>query len=467
MFNLNNLQRFLKYPLAILGMLFLLQFLGFYTFQAGALELETAVRVNLHESGRTIVHLPPLGRIKAPTHNSPLDLHFTLKNIHLEKIADMHDDKSALLSRLPLAMTNEIKTNMLKYFAFLLILSFCLGTGSAFLWCRHRVNKKEALSLGIVNVSVLSLLFLLTAFTYDAESFSRAEYEGMVEATPLVLQVLEQGHKLVEDLGEQFGDVVKGVTFLQQEIEASTGSSGEEGKTLSLLHVSDIHNNPAAFQLIRRVLDHYEVDLIVDTGDLVDFGTTLELNLLVEALESLSVPYIFVPGNHESPTVVGQLKSVRNVTVLEEGILQKKGLRIAAIADPSASYHTSVVADEEMLEASAKKLMDIVDNGKGVDVVAAHNPALFRFLRNNGNLLLGGHMHRSSVSMGDNYIEINAGSSGASGIRGLQNMQMEYNLVLVNFTLQGENAGWLPQTVDLLTVNQFPLHFNFERYFLE
>ena len=443
-----------------------MQFLGFYTFQAGALELETAVKLNLRESGRTIVHIPPLGRINAPTHNSPLDLHFTLKNINLEKIADMHEGKSDLSTKFPL-LTNEIKSGMLRYFVFLLILSFCLGTGSAFLWCRHRVSKKEAFSLGIVNVSVLALLFLLTAFTYDAESFSRAEYEGMVEATPLILGVLEEGHKLVGDLGAQFGDVVKSVTFLQQEIEASAGSSAEEHKTFSLLHVSDVHNNPAAFQLIRRVLDHYEVDLIVDTGDLVDFGTTLELNLLVEALESLSVPYIFVPGNHDSPTVVGQLKSVHNVTVLEEGILQKKGLRIAAIADPSANYYTAIVADEEILEASAKKLLDIVGNDKDIDVIAAHNPALFRFLRNDGNLMLGGHMHRSSVSIGDNYIEINAGSSGASGIRGLLNTQMEYSMALINFTSMGENTGWQPQTVDLLTITQFPLHFSFERYFLE
>jgi hypothetical protein len=128
------------------------------------------------------------------------------------------------------------------------------------------------------------------------------------------------------------------------------------------------------------------------------------------------------------------------------------------------------VADDEILEANARRLQEIVLNHKNIDVIAAHNPQLFRFLRSDGNLLLGGHMHRSSVSIEKEYIEINAGSSGASGIRGLQNMQnmkMEYSLAIVNFISMEGDTAWRPQTVDLLTVNQFPLHFTFERFFME
>ena len=447
-------------------MLLVIQCLGPYAFEAGAFELETYIKLNMRKSGQTVIHIPPLGRVNASTHYLPMDLHFSLKNIQLEKFAELVEENPALTTSIPVLMTDEIKINMLKYTVFLLLLSFCVGIGCALLWRRQRVNIKEALSLGSVNVLVLSILLIFTYFTYDAEAFSRAEYEGMVEATPLVMGVLEEGHKLVGDLGVQFGSVVNSVALLQQEIESSEVSA-ENNNSLSLLHVSDIHNNPAAFNLIRRVLDTHTVDLIIDTGDLVDFGTALEMKLMGDALQSLPVPYVFVPGNHESPIAVDQLKSVPNVTVLEEGMLEIKGLRIAAIADPSAYYSTSAVADEETLAAYAIKLQEIVLSNKDIDVIAAHNPQLFRFLRNDGNLLLGGHMHRSAVSVGDNYLEINAGSSGASGIRGLQKMEMKYSLVLINFISGEGDTGWQPQTVDSLTVNQFPLHFSFERFFVE
>ncbi len=469
-FNKNMMNIFLKYPTAILGMFLVIQFLGPYTFQAGALELETSVKLNLRESGQTVVHIPPLGRVNASTHSSPLDLHFALKNIHLDQFTELADlDPALITSNLPAPLIDELKTNIIKYIVFLLLLSFCVGTGSALLWWRQRINKKDALTLGGVNVTVLSLFLLFTYFSYDAEAFSQAKYEGMIEATPLVMGVLEEGHKLVGDLGVQFGSVINSVALLQQELD-NTSVSAENKNTLSLLHVSDIHNNPAAFQLIRRVLDTYEVDLIIDTGDLVDFGTALELKLMAETLQSLPVPYIFVPGNHDSPAVVEQLKTMQNVTVLEEGMLEKKGLRIAAIADPSAYYQTMAIADEEILEDSARKLQEIVLNNKNIDVIATHNPELFRFLRSDGNLLLGGHIHRSFVVMDDNYLEINAGSSGASGIRGLQNMQntkMEYSLAIINFISMEEDTAWRPQTIDLLKVNLFPSYFSFERFVLE
>lgn len=452
---------------AIILMFLVIQFLGGYTFRAGAFDLETSVKISLHNSGQTLVHIPPLGRINAPTHAPPLELHFTLKNIHMEQLAALVDNPAAP-SGLTHPLANTIINNMIRYVVFLLALSFCLGTGSALLWRHRNVIKREALGLGLVNVLVLATLLFFTIFSYDPEGFSRAEYDGAIEAAPLVYGVLEDGHQLISNLGMQFGAVVSSVSFLQQEIDSNRPAS-EEKDSLTLLHISDIHNNPAAFSLIGRVLDSYEVDFIIDTGDLVDFGTSLEISLLTDMLEALPVPYIFVPGNHESPSVLEQLKSVNNVTVLERGVLEKKGLRIAAVADPAAYYHQSVVADEEIMEQAARELEEIVlGSSEPIHVVAAHNPALFNFLRGGGKILLGGHMHTSSVFLGDDYVEINAGSSGASGIRGLMNMQMEYSLVLLHFvSAAAEEQEWRLDAVDLLKINQFPLHMSYERFVLE
>ena len=43
--------------------------------------------------------------------------------------------------------------------------------------------------------------------------------------------------------------------------------------TIRLLHVSDLHLNPSAWDVIEAVAEQYDVDAIVDTGDIADHGT--------------------------------------------------------------------------------------------------------------------------------------------------------------------------------------------------
>ncbi|HXH57505.1 hypothetical protein [Iamia sp.] len=45
---------------------------------------------------------------------------------------------------------------------------------------------------------------------------------------------------------------------------------------MRVLHVSDLHLNPQAFALIERVVDQFGVEVVADTGDINDWGTTFE-----------------------------------------------------------------------------------------------------------------------------------------------------------------------------------------------
>ncbi|KKM10241.1 hypothetical protein SY88_14315 [Clostridiales bacterium PH28_bin88] len=77
--------------------------------------------------------------------------------------------------------------------------------------------------------------------------------------------------------------------------------------------------------LVGRIVTLFPVDAIVDTGDLTDYGTPLEA-LLVKRLGSIAVPYLFVPGNHDSPAVIQELEQLPNVKVLQEDPVYIKGL---------------------------------------------------------------------------------------------------------------------------------------------
>jgi len=60
-----------------------------------------------------------------------------------------------------------------------------------------------------------------------------------------------------------------------------------------VLHVSDLHVNPTSWAVIRSIVEEFEVDVVVDTGDIVHQGTTLE-NRYVDEISSVDAPYVYV-----------------------------------------------------------------------------------------------------------------------------------------------------------------------------
>lgn len=98
-----------------------------------------------------------------------------------------------------------------------------------------------------------------------------------------------------------------------------------------VLHVSDIHNNPVAYNFAAQVVESFDVDLILDTGDLTDWGTALEAEI-TRRIEALGRPYVFVSGNHDSPQVVQRLLETSHAVVLGEPVVIA-GLHIAGTGD--------------------------------------------------------------------------------------------------------------------------------------
>ena len=68
-----------------------------------------------------------------------------------------------------------------------------------------------------------------------------------------------------------------------------------------MLLVSDIHAGNQ-YDLMRTIVQEEGVDVVVDAGDLVNFGTVEEAEAtgLFTGIESVGVPYLFVRGNHDA-----------------------------------------------------------------------------------------------------------------------------------------------------------------------
>ena len=108
-------------------------------------------------------------------------------------------------------------------------------------------------------------------------------------------------------------------TALQQKYEAAPLQSET---SLRVLLVSDIHAGNQ-YDLMRTIVQEEGVDVVVDAGDLVNFGTVEEAEAtgLFTGIASVGVPYLFVRGNHDanSPTdtaLLDRLARIPNVTLL-------------------------------------------------------------------------------------------------------------------------------------------------------
>ncbi len=82
--------------------------------------------------------------------------------------------------------------------------------------------------------------------------------------------------------------------------------------TIRVLHVSDIHLNPASWKIIASLVEQYKVNVIVDSGDTMDHGTAAE-NGFLDPIEDLGAPYVWVRGNHDSRVTQEYLKRLKNV----------------------------------------------------------------------------------------------------------------------------------------------------------
>ena len=89
-----------------------------------------------------------------------------------------------------------------------------------------------------------------------------------------------------------------------------------EESVVSVLHVSDIHNNPVAFDFMEQIINNFNVDFVIDTGDITDYGTFGRFG--DKRLAQLPIEYIFVSVNHDSPKIIELVNNIDNVLVLDD-----------------------------------------------------------------------------------------------------------------------------------------------------
>lgn len=197
---------------------------------------------------------------------------------------------------------------------------------------------------------------------------------------------------------------------------------------------SDLHNNLVSLPTLSGAADGGPLLFV---GDLTDTGTPLETALTRRVVGS-GRPFLFVPGNHDSDTILSRLVREGAVVLgtrgrlLESGargevVVRAGGLRVAGYDDPNQRQRSDGYRDRgteitpEDTAAFAAWLRPLLGR---VDIVAVHNPKLLQVALDELRatppaaplVFAVGHTHFGSIErVGANVTVVNGGTVGAGG----------------------------------------------------
>ena len=365
--------------------------------------------------GQTRLIFTPLGEIHAHTHHTPLLLDVSLSGISLEKLQALvtHPPPQSKLEY----DLEQTARDRLTRFALHQVLVGALGGLLAPLLLRAR-RVRSWLFSGFLGGGVVAGLLLVTLHSYDRTAFRSLTYVGSLRQAAVILSLVRGAFGNAEALSDKLRLVAVNVNTLYGRIGAMP--SLEPGvKTVRILHISDIHNNPAALGFVRELADRFSVNAVIDTGDLTDYGTPAEAPLS-RALGRLPVPHVFVAGNHDSQETVREVAATANGIILDGLPVQVAGLTVIGAPDPSSARAGlgSVDTSPAALTAAAGQLTENVAKiPSPPDIVCVHNPVQADPLRGKVPLILCGHLHRLSIDTQGVTVVCNAGTTGGAGLR--------------------------------------------------
>lgn len=425
-------------------------------YQLGALQVD--VRTSAHYRGDTVVAVPPFGEVWAHTHRTPLRLTLMLSGLNIDELEQAV--KSAQGQGDFVRRVSADWESLAWRFARRLLLLGALGGLCGILFCwrlgptsssfRRRAwvgNAALALVGALVGFVVVGITVAFTATTFDRKSFERPRYVGALQAAPWIVGLAERGLENIDQAGRKLELISQDLTNVFASVDGLE-AMGTGTSDVKALLVSDLHNNPAGFDFVMQVAKSFDADLIIDTGDITDFGTALEVSL-VGKLKTLDIPYVFIPGNHDSPEVVAYLRRLPRVIVADGRRVRVKGLTILGSGDPAGRSGRINSTEEEYSRQSEELVQALSEPADRPDIAAVHSSEGARGVAGLVAVLVYGHDHKASIQQVGGTVIVDAGTSGANGIRALETKgATPYSVAMLHFsTGEGDGDGERPRLV--------------------
>ncbi len=367
--------------------------------------------------GETVVDVAPLGTLEFDTHSSPLRFEASIDEIRLAAAEEMFEDPEAI-DRMGRTIGGEVRDGVIRLMA-QSAASAALGAALVGLlvfrdWRRAGLSAATALAAFVAAGGS-------AAATFNPSAVAEPRYSGLLAGAPQVVGSAEAVVSRFDQYREQLASLVGNVSRLYEVTSTLPVYEGDES-TVRVLHVSDIHLNPAAWNVISSIQDQFQVDLVVDSGDLTDRGSAAE-DAFAGEIADLEVPYVWVRGNHDSMGTQRAVEAQPNAVVLDEEAQEAGGIVFYGAGDPR--FTPDKTADnpdgDELRDIGEAQAAQAAGEDPPVDVAVLHDPAQAEAFDGLVPLVLSGHGHRRWTELteaGTRYLV--QGSTGGAGLRGLE-----------------------------------------------
>lgn len=415
------LDRFVLTPiLAIAGAAIGLALVPATTASVGPLEVSVALRPSL--SSEMVLLVPPVGQIVFDSHQAPVRIEGQVEGVDIAQAQALIADPSGL-SRLeqeaPDAITRAAEISAALNIAFAAI-GAGLGVGLA--TRRWRRTLISAASIAALTGSCAGL----AAATFRPESLQQPRFEGLLSQAAYLADVGESTAANYASYRATFAEFVGQVSALYVAADGLPVAQNRED-LITVLHVSDLHDNPQAFDVIRQLDRQFDIDVVVDTGDIVSWGTGIEHGLLSQ-IGTIDSPYVYIQGNHDGAATAAAVAANPNAIVLDNETAEVAGLTFAGIGDPrfaadDDSDAAGFSAGKEAVAGSGFQLGETITSWDAahpeaaVDIALQHDPSQKAGLLGRAPLVLSGHMHSSKVELdvdGSGTDWLTVGSTGGA-----------------------------------------------------
>jgi predicted phosphodiesterase len=398
----------------------------------GPFRAEMAITPSIH--GGTTVDIPPLGALQIDSHVGPAHLSVQLGSLDLQRTEALIGDPAGI-SRASQSAVSDVTNGVIR--VGLRTISVAVLATLILAALVFRNVRRVAWSGGLA-VLIAGGSLGLAALSVRPQAIEEPRYEGLLVNAPAVVG---DARRIASDYGkyaDQVQRLVGNVSKLYTTVSALPVFEPAQGTT-RVLHVSDIHLNPTGWQVMRTVVEQFGIDLVIDTGDITDWGSEPEASFL-GSIGVLKVPYVFTRGNHDSAATAAAVARQPNAIVLDNTVTTVAGLTIAGIGDPrftpdketspNGSGSTPEVRDQ--VTGAGDKLASTIRAAKpSVDIALVHDPTSGVGLTGTCPIVLAGHTHQRevrqlpSVSGAPPTLLMVQGSTGGAGLRGLEGEKPE------------------------------------------
>ena len=388
--------------------MFALRFIPPAQHALGPTTVSTSASVGL---GDTTLLVPPLGTVVAQTHFAPLNLRLTITSVDPDSLGDaatIPTNRELFVEELE----TDLRATALRVAIQLVAGAIVLGSLVAALLPRRRF--RSIFAGGIGGLIVVGGVVLLTAETFDVSGFEQPRFTGALERAPQVIDALAGSVDSIEGLRSRYTTAAERLSELLA-LAALPPSDPQQDST-AILHISDIHSNPLGIEFAGELARRFDVDAVLDTGDLTSFGEPIE-SRIAALIGDFHVPYIFVPGNHDSNANRRALSNAANITLLDGNSVDVGGVDILGYADPTftATNETSTEEGNQLRTDAALEVAQLVDEEEP-DVLAVHDERLAVDSIGSVPLVLCGHTHERAIDQQDGTVTLTVGSTGATGL---------------------------------------------------